>query len=922
MNDLELRVIINAVTTGLQTGVNNAVNQINTMGGRMVSGIRSGIGSVTALLTSMPVLIGGAFVSAMTAAAIGTARSFDKINASIKTATKGLENEAIPALKDFAKTTPFDLAQVSEAFVKLVNFGLTPSEQALRSYGNTSSALGKDLSQMVEAVADAVTGEFERLKEFGIKSKVEGDHVIFTFQGVKTSVKNNAADIEKYLISLGEVNFAGAMDDRAKTLDGALSNLGDSWNNLVLTITQNGFSDFIAEQARRATEALDGISKYIESGIIQANIDVLKASFSGFGHDVEQSMNTLTQIIGNNFAQWESSGTSAIRNLINEFQEFVNYSRTIIQITTVEIASMWDRVKTYTDSSLNSMRKPLEAQKEQIEAINKARENSIDTIFDENFANKVAYQDAIDASDAIQRSLDKEAAAHKKNNQERLAKFGIGGTPQNSPDIAAPKSGSGSRGSQSAPKAEVSDIGRFEDDLTAQKLAFERQNLNLEYSKAQELKYWQDLIASYSGNSKTLADMKKRAANVELQLLRETAQQKAEAEKQAAETAKALALEEIDARETAATAQVQVQIDEAEQLLALGDISNGDLLARQKVFEEERYQIALKAARDRAALIDGDDTVGKAKAFNDQKQLGQKHAADMRAINHRMALDSKQQFTEAFAPIKSAFGSTINGVIQGTTTLKQGLRNAFQSIAVSYAGSLASMALDSAAHWAWELLGFGAKETAKTGIKTISETAQTGATIAGVAARTSAEEAGHLESIAMGVWAGLKRIGNMAVEAAAGAYNAMVGIPYVGPIIAPIAAAVSFAAVMAFGGLMSSAGGDWQVGDDRLNMVHKNETILPASIAAPLRDMIAKNSSGSTYTIPGQTLAMANPATSGQLTTAANTIAAQLAAGQSQQKSAKKSGTPVVLNTHGGDFVHKNDVVSLLRRENRNFRIV
>ena len=70
-----------------------------------------------------------------------------------------------------AQTTPYSLQQAVDGFTKLVNLGLTPSEAALQSYGDTSAALGKDLSQMIEAVADAATGEFERLKEFGIKAK-------------------------------------------------------------------------------------------------------------------------------------------------------------------------------------------------------------------------------------------------------------------------------------------------------------------------------------------------------------------------------------------------------------------------------------------------------------------------------------------------------------------------------------------------------------------------------------------------------------------------------------------------------------------------------------------------------------------------------------------------------------------------------
>ena len=48
------------------------------------------------------------------------------------------------------------------------------------AYGDTASAMGKSLDDMVEAVADAATGEFERLKEFGIRASKNGDRVSFT----------------------------------------------------------------------------------------------------------------------------------------------------------------------------------------------------------------------------------------------------------------------------------------------------------------------------------------------------------------------------------------------------------------------------------------------------------------------------------------------------------------------------------------------------------------------------------------------------------------------------------------------------------------------------------------------------------------------------------------------------------------------
>ena len=58
--------------------------------------------------------------------------------------------------------------------------------------------MAKTLNQMIEAVADAATGEFERLKEFGIKAKSEGDKVSFIFRGVTTTVKKESNAIQNY----------------------------------------------------------------------------------------------------------------------------------------------------------------------------------------------------------------------------------------------------------------------------------------------------------------------------------------------------------------------------------------------------------------------------------------------------------------------------------------------------------------------------------------------------------------------------------------------------------------------------------------------------------------------------------------------------------------------------------------------------
>lgn len=163
--------------------------------------------------------------------AVKTAADFETLRTSLLSSFQGNQaaaDSAFKSIEQFATTSPYQVEEVLNAFIKLKNLGLDPSEASLESYGNTASAMGKSLDQMIEAVADATTGEFERLKEFGIKAKSEGDKVSFTFQGVTQTVGKNATDIQNYLLGIGNVNFAGAMDRQSQTFKGRLSSLQDT----------------------------------------------------------------------------------------------------------------------------------------------------------------------------------------------------------------------------------------------------------------------------------------------------------------------------------------------------------------------------------------------------------------------------------------------------------------------------------------------------------------------------------------------------------------------------------------------------------------------------------------------------------------------------------------------------------------------
>lgn len=191
-----------------------------------------------AALTLIPALSLAQITREFTRTAIET----DRLMGSLETVTGSADNAsaAFDKLEQFAKKTPFTLDQSVQGFIKLTALGLTPSERALLSYGNTAAAMGKNLNQMIEAVADASTFEFERLKEFGIKAKQQQDTVTFTFQGVQTTVAKNATAIEEYLQQIGENKFGDAMANQMERLPGKISNLQDNVDAMFRAFANEG----------------------------------------------------------------------------------------------------------------------------------------------------------------------------------------------------------------------------------------------------------------------------------------------------------------------------------------------------------------------------------------------------------------------------------------------------------------------------------------------------------------------------------------------------------------------------------------------------------------------------------------------------------------------------------------------------------
>ncbi|EIY0651576.1 hypothetical protein MMC74_004327 [Salmonella enterica] len=250
-------------------------------------------------------------------------RQLDKMSASLKTLTGSTQGakQALSILQDFARDTPYGLEQAVEGFRKLVALGLTPSEEALRSYGNTASAMGKDLNQMIEAVADASTFEFERLKEFGIKAKQNQSDIEFTFQGTTTVVKKNAADIERYLLNIGNVNFAGAMADQANTLNGAIASAEDSWSQLKMTLATSLDVGSLAEPLRYIDDLIQEINARVASGEFVAEMRMWGDMASDVGGAIEASFDAAFGMVADALNALNSAWTYTSESITGSGEE-------------------------------------------------------------------------------------------------------------------------------------------------------------------------------------------------------------------------------------------------------------------------------------------------------------------------------------------------------------------------------------------------------------------------------------------------------------------------------------------------------------------------------------------------------------------------------------------------------------------------
>lgn len=362
-----------------------------------------------------------------------------------------------------------------------------------------------------------------------------------------------------------------------------------------------------------------------------------------------------------------------------------------------------------------------------------------------------------------------------------------------------------------------------------------------------------------------------------------------------AEQARADALARVATGAKAASGEGEVAAErqKLELLKSLRMISAEDAAQIERDLETRSYQIKRQALAEKQLLVRGD--VQKQAELNAEIEAAEReHASRMVDINSQASQRSAQFSISAQQTVQSSFATMIDGLLAGVTKVSDVFRNFGISIANMFTnliaqrfaerlfgegsagGNLVKKLIDPIGNAVDFILSeFLGLETAKTaaaaagaaqrngieaasaatmvGIKgtetaavATAEATKTATVVASATTRTTAEVTAASTSTAATAGSAIANIAAKAWEAAASVYAAIAAIPFVGPFLAPAAAIGASVAVLGFASrIVSSKGGEMTVPEDRMQLVHKDETILPADYAAGLRQIIKQGNAAS-----------------------------------------------------------------------------
>lgn len=724
-----------------------------------------------------------------------------------------LDNNA-EKLKEYAK-------QAHDLGVIMSSEAMESTKEFNTALGTIQSTLQGVMTRMAAQAAPALTDLANRFLTFAVESK----------EGIDDSIKSIIGILESLFSIVGEI----------------FNTIGEIWKDLTSDIgdgslSQIGFMDAVSVALRALGIVATGLQVAIQSAfaIIRAVVvtvcQALIIAFNGLMAGFDMVRNTI------------QFGLDVLQV---KFQTFGSVVNNILHFNFSGAKAAWEgglsQLGGITERYTNQMKGRMADLK--------------------NSWNNGATTAANSLVTAGQRILDVTSAGGKKITNHvykdptkpietpSVPKLGIGAPPPSTNKGIGTGVKDDKGGSKSSAKSK------------AEQEAKERQRQAEQAAKALA-----DIRYKYASEEKKVAlDLQKALDEIEKSKMTadEKAAAKVKAEKDASDKIIAIRLKEFEEYKKAREEQIDNYQQQAQRLYEIEaariqaefdakKISNVRKVQLEKQLEDQLREIKRQGLLERLAL-ENEQTGITGKQGNQNQitnnisdlETDQKVAdtKSMGLISDAEMKDFEAKFGGFTSRLANLWDQGIQSLMNGTLTWSNATKAvladmgafALQSATKELQGWLRIQAIKLA-----RKLGFVGAETAA---EASGQAAQTGATIAGEATRTGVTASGGLARLGLKAAEAVKGIMMSAWEAMAGAFKAMVSIPYIGPVLAVGAGAAAFGLVAGLAGKIKSARGGYDIpsGVNPVTQLHEDEMVLPSQHANTIREMGKAMRSGASF---------------------------------------------------------------------------
>jgi tape measure domain-containing protein len=272
-------------------GLDRAAQRAQVTAQRL-NAISVAIGSFAGMAAFAAVNRLGSAIGSLPGQVIDTGKTFEALQIRLET-LEGSSDKAEKAMlwiKQFAKDTPLELAQVADSYADLKNFGLDPTAGSLQALTDAMSASGKGtqmLGRLTLAIGQAWVkqrlqgGEILQLTEAGIPvwdmlAEATGKNVQ-ELQKLSSAGKLGRKEIQLLIDAIGR-KYTGASEKFSKTFEGITSKLGDEWTDFLRKVSEAGFYDDIK---RRLEGSLEIVERWQKDGTLDRWANGLSNAMTG-----------------------------------------------------------------------------------------------------------------------------------------------------------------------------------------------------------------------------------------------------------------------------------------------------------------------------------------------------------------------------------------------------------------------------------------------------------------------------------------------------------------------------------------------------------------------------------------------------------------------------------------------------------------